>query len=393
MPVGRSPAACSGVSRKSRVRAGAGSSGIAAAIERRSWWRAAQSSHVGDEGRGTLELGARRVARGVRGDQLEVVTGVLAVGQVGHVPSLTADVPDRFPRAQGARARRRATSRAATSAVPANTSRIASPSAGPVPGSSVAAAGRVDRVAPPRRRSAPAPRPGRRLERRVARRRGELGGGVGAGRCRRIGGLGAGRVDALRLGARRSRRGARCRRRRFDGGVAPRAVPPPPMGSPPEATRTPTMPSAARPVPSGVANENRGPDSVARRPRMPDGRSPAACSGVSRKSRVRAGAGSSGIAAAIERRSWWRAAQSSHVGDEGRGTLELGARRVARGVRGDQLEVVIGVLAVGQVGHQSPSPRNRPIESSSRSRSASRPRWIRDFTVPSETPVRSAISW
>ena len=46
-----------------------------------------------------------------------------------------------------------------------------------------------------------------------------------------------------------------------------------PAGKPPEATRTPTMPSAASPVPSGVANENRGPENVARMPRMPDGRS------------------------------------------------------------------------------------------------------------------------
>ena len=45
-PSGRSSAACSGVSRKSRVRAGAGIVGIAAAIERRSWWSAAQSPHA-----------------------------------------------------------------------------------------------------------------------------------------------------------------------------------------------------------------------------------------------------------------------------------------------------------------------------------------------------------
>ena len=37
-------------------------------------------------------------------------------------------------------------------------------------------------------------------------------------------------------------------------------------------------------------------------------------------------------------------------------------------------------------------PRNSSIRSSSRSRRASRPRWIRDFTVPSDTPVMSAIS-
>ena len=84
----------------------------------------------------------------------------------------------------------------------------------------------------------------------------------------------------------------------------------PPEAKPPEATRTPTMPRAASPVPSGVANANRGPENAARKPRMPDGRSEAACSGVSRKSRGRTGAGSSGMAAAIARRSWWRAAHS-----------------------------------------------------------------------------------
>ena len=77
-------------------------------------------------------------------------------------------------------------------------------------------------------------------------------------------------------------------------------------------------------------------------------------------------------------------------GDEVAGLLEVGALGVTRGERGDQEQVVVAV--VGQVRHQSPSPRNRPIEPSSRSRSASRPRWIRDFTVPSDTPVSSAIS-
>ncbi len=37
-------------------------------------------------------------------------------------------------------------------------------------------------------------------------------------------------------------------------------------------------------------------------------------------------------------------------------------------------------------------PRNSSIRSSSRARSASRPRWMRDLTVPSDTPVISAIS-
>ena len=126
---------------------------------------------------------------------------------------------------------------------------------------------------------------------------------------------------------------------------------------------------------------------------MPVGRSVAACSGVSVKSRVRAGAGSSGIAAAIERRSWWRAAHSSHAATWAVARSRSGPVASPAAYAAISSRSCVGVLAVGQVGHQSPSPRNRPIESSSRSRNASRPRWIRDFTVPRETPVRSAISW
>ena len=43
-------------------------------------------------------------------------------------------------------------------------------------------------------------------------------------------------------------------------------------------------------------------------------------------------------------------------------------------------------------GTRAGQPRNSSIRSSRRPRSASRPRWMRDFTVPSETPVMSAIS-
>ena len=77
-------------------------------------------------------------------------------------------------------------------------------------------------------------------------------------------------------------------------------------------------------------------------------------------------------------------------GDQVGRLVERGPCGVARGVGGDQLRVVGDV--VGQVGHQPSSPRNSDIEPSRRSRSARRPRWIRDFTVPSETPVSSAIS-
>ena len=43
-------------------------------------------------------------------------------------------------------------------------------------------------------------------------------------------------------------------------------------------------------------------------------------------------------------------------------------------------------------GRRAGQPRNSSIRSSSRPRRASRPRWMRDLTVPSETPVMSAIS-
>ena len=186
MPVGRSSAACSGVSGKSRVRAGAGSSGIAAAIERRSWWRAAHSSHAATRARGALEVGARRVARGVRGDQLEVVVGVLAVGQVGHLGSLTAAAPDRFPwlrarvrgdaRRGGPRPARRRRTRGG----------VRARAAGPVPALSLATDWAATDSSAADGRLGRRPRPC--LERRVARRRGELAGRVGAGRRGRIGG-------------------------------------------------------------------------------------------------------------------------------------------------------------------------------------------------------------
>ena len=81
-------------------------------------------------------------------------------------------------------------------------------------------------------------------------------------------------------------------------------------------------------------------------------------------------------------------------GDQGGGGLEVGPLGIAGRVGGDQELVmgdVVGRVWVAHRDHPS-SPRNRPMWPSSRSRSARRPRWIRDFTVPSETPVNSAIS-
>ena len=90
------------------------------------------------------------------------------------------------------------------------------------------------------------------------------------------------------------------------------------------------------------------------------------------------------------------------AGDEGGRGLELGTGRVTARERGHQQRVVGGVgggiggsEGVGMLGgvrHHPSSPRNSPMEPSSRSRSARRPRWIRDLTVPRDTPVISAIS-
>ena len=139
----------------------------------------------------------------------------------------------------------------------------------------------------------------------------------------------------------------------------------------------------------------------------------AACSGVSRKSRS-AAAGRRSVA---DRR-WpadrpWSGRALGAGGRPGRGgaarSASAGDRRSAR--RGAGAAASWPVAGVGGVGTWSASryatielvalvdrrpvahqPRNSSIRPSSRSRSASRPRWIRDLTVPSETPVISAIS-
>ncbi len=156
------------------------------------------------------------------------------------------------------------------------------------------------------------------------------------------------------------------------------------------ATRMPAMPRAARLPPSGAANANRGPASGARRRRQPAGLRDVGLLGrepeVARPGRDGRGRQGGRDRAQVVVQGGALVAR----GDEVAGLLEVGALGVPGGERGDQEQVVVAV--VGQVRHQSPSPRNRPIEPSSRSRSASRPRWIRDFTVPSDTPVSSAIS-
>ena len=117
-------AACSGVSRKSRGRTGAGSSGSAVEIARRSRWSSAHSVHEATRSAACVERGPCGVARGVGGDQLRVVGDV--VGQVGHLTDhdggRRAAVPAACSRRglsrRGGTARRRT-----TSATPTSTSR------------------------------------------------------------------------------------------------------------------------------------------------------------------------------------------------------------------------------------------------------------------------------
>ena len=112
-------------------------------------------------------------------------------------------------------------------------------------------------------------------------------------------------------------------------------------------------------------------------------------------------------------RSSWSVAHSAQEVGQGDGLVAFGAGEVAGGERGHEHRVVAvvgGRSDLGNVGHgrqttstlerfrsggrreAAAQPRNRSIRSASRSRRASRPRWIRDLTVPSETPVMSAIS-
>ena len=346
----------------------------------------------GDECRGALELGARRVARGIRGDELEVVVvGGCRAGGACRCPDGSG--PGSVPEAQGRAGERPrdeagADERGADEHEQDGDARATGPE--------LRAVGRRglgrDRTRP-RRRLGSGCRPGARLERRVARRRCDSPAvsEPGDALTRSAGCAPAARVScAARRSMPRSRPAGAS-----SATPSPAAVAAPPLarGQPPEATRTPTMPRAARPVPSGVANENlrareRG-EEAADAARAERGRL------LGREPEVAGpdGGREVGSAAAMARRSWWRAAHPAQVATRAVARSRPGRLGVARGIRGDELEVVGSWAAVGDVGHQSPSPRNRPMEPSRRSRSASRPRWIRDFTVPSETPVRSAISW
>jgi hypothetical protein len=186
-------------------------------------------------------------------------------------------------------------------------------------------------------------------------------------------------------------------------------------------TRSPARPSVVsapargRPHPSPGAPKSR---SRLRRPRR---EAPDAASGDRRKSRVRTGAGRMRVAAAIEMRSACRAAHSAQRANcasaLSRSTPSVSPAawaairrrswstwsRDAAGVGVDEL----GFMSLtrrysgrpGSAGRRArlgraadDQPRKSSMRSSSRSRNPRRPRWIRDFTVPNDTPVISAIS-
>ena len=225
----------------------------------------------GDQRGGPVQRGPGGVARGERGDQLRVVGGV--VGQVGHVPSLTMAGPWVPEPHQGARASRRATSRATTSATPMS---------------------RIGDHEPPRGRGARRRRLGRDapsaalVGRRRLRLEVDLPTTAAGSPAVETGGRGCGRGG---LGDRPRRSPLRPRGPRLSGarGAAARGLPgrPPPPGPPglragpvppaPPGNRPPGGPAGARPGRPRRARCRAGPRAepgranAARRPRQPDG--------------------------------------------------------------------------------------------------------------------------
>ncbi len=97
------------------------------------------------------------------------------------------------------------------------------------------------------------------------------------------------------------------------------------------------------------------------------------------------------------RRSASSSAQAGQSATRARASRSSRLRRPARSSTARRAMSIVVVVGAGVSEVQArrlrrPQPRNSSIRSSSRPRRASRPRWIRDFTVPSETPVISAIS-
>ena len=158
------------------------------------------------------------------------------------------------------------------------------------------------------------------------------------------------------------------------------------------------------PTPSCLLKIEPGAAKAATNRRQPPGWSFAACSGLSWKSRGPDG-GWEGSGRAGDREDV--IVERAHSAQESTRDWAMAWSRSVRtrspaGERGHEHLVVAARAGLVDVGHArsdgppsrhgSDQPRNRSIRSASRSRRASRPRWIRDFTVPSETPVMSAIS-
>ena len=172
-----------------------------------------------------------------------------------------------------------------------------------------------------------------------------------------------------------------------------------------QPTSSPTTPSA-RPSTrrAGVRSDERAGAGRARSRERADRcrRRPDAVLGVRRKSRGAGGAAArprraERPAEPIATRSACRSRQAGHRSISVRarsaifGVVAVAARAATaprRGARGAPRSASAGSSSAPSAGQ----PRNRSIRSMSRPRSASRPRWIRDFTVPTETPVMSAIS-
>ena len=151
--------------------------------------------------------------------------------------------------------------------------------------------------------------------------------------------------------------------------------------------------SRARPLPRRTSAVRPSPRSRARKRWR--GRSRAASPSVRLKSRGRAGTGSAAVASAIAPRSAKRAAHSSQPAISSRARGSLTIVHVAAVQAGDQQLVVCGVVRQRFSASRSSDDLSHgtvPDSGPERCRSARRPRWMRDFTVPTETRMIPAIS-
>ena len=188
------------------------------------------------------------------------------------------------------------------------------------------------------------------------------------------------------------------RRRARRGSVAPGRTP----GI--VVTSRPARPIVVNPIASGRLNASRVDPKTAIKRRQPVRRSRAASASESVNWRGRGGVGSARVAVAEgrrgpdggrrSRRRPRRAPRRDHgsapPGDRSR-RLAISSEVVPRRAR--RWEPASRRSDGGSAAPAVPGqPRNSSIRPSSRPRRRHRPRWIRDLTVPRETPVISAIS-